>query len=491
MSIPSREKENPIKELLQQHEEKMRAVDNRIKGISFRDVDTSVGMFLNQPLLALNVKIKDKEEFENVLRTVEKISQNKNEIWKIQSDFYDKFVENIILPNYFKFSETSKEYLNCFDDKNIMDFTISSHSFCYLDKVCIIIKEQLLYSTLKYIISSDKCPDILKNINPDFLSVKTPTASRYFKFNQYIKSLEKVRDGFKLSPLEFSSLTANSLFINGFQNYPDTSFKSLQKFLEENDVLNRITTLPGIDKNIFDMCYAKNFNYFSVLAGKEQAELFGRGILNEKLWKSYDEIKYYSDFYMDCIIEYVINAGKTLDNEEERFKEFYNNFINSINIDYIKSQLEEEEETINKQYCIENKDDTFIKPKIVDSYDIVKNIESFKKDLDIGTCLSQAGGNVIDKNSYSKEPDSSNLFESKLNFFQPLSHSFEDKNEIMTEAYLAAVFPSISESIIDKLLYKVKDDEILPETIQKFNDYYLKAGGDYSVSVDLMKNLKN
>ena len=505
MSRLSIEKDSPVKELLKQHEEKMRPVDERLRDISFRDVDTNVGMFLNQPLLACDVKIEDKKDFENVLRTVEKISKDSNGYWKIFSNFYDDFFTKTVSPYFFKTAtwenhETmespliragdvseyhGKIFKNYFKDQDILDFTLASKAFCFAGKIKAPARPAdsprsrsgypMPTNALNLIISADNCPDILKKLRPDLLSPQNLTLDY---LNNWLDNLEKIRDDFRLSPLEFSSLTANSLFLTDFRKFSFKEAELVQQFFYNEDILDRVLCLKGIDKDVFDVCLSKNFAFnitqTSKQFGLKGTEIYGTEAVEKELWHTFDAALTHSSAYSGTSTE-----KRNFKNQFERLHrelEYMSPPQDSL-VEYMTTEKINIYDKFSKNERTGKEE-----PRVIESRRAMLNFMpmlSLNKTADIPVILSSAGGNTFDSASYDEKNNEIFRIHSPapLVYLNPDDVSLNDKN-VRSRAILAATFPAIGQGIIDELKEK-KNNLISLDQVKTFEEIYLNCGGSY------------
>ena len=479
-----KEKMSEVKDLLLQHEEKMRPVDERLKNISFRDVDTNAGMFLNQPLLALNVKIKDREDFENVLRTVEKMSLETTDSWKIFHDFPDRFLNKIIIPEYNRETGSGYYEYDCFKDKSIMDFALASKNFCYFK---ILEGGNVRHSALDYFLSSEHCPEILKSIRPDFFDLSMEMND---KFENWIKNLETIRDELNLNSLEFSSLVANSFSLVKKFNDIDldkikpSDIEELKELFYEENILERILAVKGIDKDVFDYCFSRNESINS-LAFMHQVDILG-----VEQFKS-QEI-YYT---LEEVLEYIGSRNDATDNPQ--MERMTNELIDFEDIpdeqdldDYLFDKTYKQKKVIDKRYAYDIKSNNVIthSPRFLTAQKAIKKLVAVRGiPEEVTNELLNLGGTVLDERSFSQttllSEDNFNL-----NYLILSSEPPKEMNDLITNAYLAATFPAICPKIIDninlgKAFNKYQSQSL--EINKFFSNIYLDAGGSYEMLLNI------
>ena len=357
-----------------------------------------------------------------------------------------------------------------FDNKELMDFTLSSKGFCYFSKLKVVPPKK--HNALRLISLSPYCPEPLKKLNPEFLENKSNISA---SFKKWENNLNKIREDFNLSTLDISSLVANSLILDFSHGTLDSEINKIKEKVDKNDILEKILNIKGLDRRAFDYCFSKTFEFAPQTALKQLKKFGFEAFREEELWQTLHAA---SDF-LDGMIAQSSSLNTT---------DFFQFKKDAENLSALIKPIEARIQSDRQRMLLENdngffKDETgkeFIVPYIAAPEDALTKLLVLSPDVDLSNPLIFSGGNTFDKNSFSQNPLLNKVYHSNIIFFNELDATLQTSASIFAAAYIAAAFPAIEKDIIKKIK---KNNQHLPipyENLMKFANDYLSAGGSYN-----------
>ena len=226
------------------------------------------------PLEAYPEKFREKysenlispENIGNTLRIFELVAKQNNEEWLQIGDYYPKLfgslIERISDANNGRNTYPASDFFHLFNDKEVMDFAISSHAFCFIngtrynfykpakpdttEPLCRELKKfSDIVATRFAFFSSSILPEPLKFIQ------ELPSLSN----KEILENLKNVKEIYNLNNFEITNLAANC-YSNFY--YREEMQKKLAQLSKEPDLLINSFKELGIHKGEFGKIFSYN-----------------------------------------------------------------------------------------------------------------------------------------------------------------------------------------------------------------------------------------
>ena len=517
---------NILEERIEKQKEELKIRENnrqinpeilkKIKNTSPFETDTLVGIYKNQPMVGntflysndlfvekgkeKEFKIADEQGLKDLLTIVEKTIPE-NGRWATDSEFFMDFFNGLNI-QLCKVSEKiygkSKE-INPLDNQSVMDFIEFSHAFCYLPVYEMENKEisyrtfdtgdispqNSLYTTITMAKTS---PEILKNLDlKSYLDDKGKLNEK--SIDKYIAHLQDVKEVYNLNDSEFINLCANTM--------GDIGFKEIAKTINDYNYVEKIVSLPEIQKNIPEFDEALNntiqkwdgvYKEVSIIASRLSTSFFS-ALYNAQLFKSADSLLTRTDFYSlsdefhsyDHSPEYIQEQLKRYARKiQEQCTIPFESRPEDFNGPFTEWVAEELTQKINKR----TEEQDINTPHYLDREETLKflvdKINSFKGDEDeilesFRTMLLNVGLKPEDKEKAYKE-----MFPEEGRLFFEVS-AFSDERLGDNVGVICAVFPNTL-NLINTFSHRdlINDYE--------FHEKYFEAGGSMEELSDFIES---